>query len=318
MRVSQASSFSVAVEKAGPSVVSVQARLPGRRPRLARNGRQGDVLVDYPLNVGSGVIFDKDGYIITNYHVIMGSEKISVHFFNGMRKWAEIIGVDQQNDIAVLKVDIPTPNVAELALSENVKKGDIVLAIGTPFGLFENYVTSGIISSVDLGSLFPRIQTDAPINYGNSGGALINTLGQVIGISSSKFSVNRDSDTSISYGIPIDTVKEVFDVITGRVVRNWLGAGLHQLGRVLDSSIDSVVGLRVVSIEKGSPVEQAGILVGDYFVEFDGQEVINMVDFKRLFDSLPIGKEVEVVLLRNNEPISLKLQLKEKPIRKKI
>jgi len=315
---SQVFSYSKAVEKAGPSVVSIQAHLPGRSARRARNGREGDVLVDFPINVGSGVVFDEDGYIITNHHVILGSKTVSVHFPDGRYKKAMIVGVDSQNDIAVLKVDIPTPMVAELGRSKDVRAGDIILAIGTPFGLFENSVTSGIVSSVDHGVLYPKIQTDAPINYGNSGGALINTLGQVIGISAQKFSVNQKGDTSISFGIPIDIVKEVFDDIKlhGRVIRNWLGGGLNELNlaghNFFDPGVDFGSGLLVGSIEKGSPVDEAGVIRDDYLVKFDGTEITSMAQFKELFDAIPIGKEVEVELLRNKELIKLKLKLREK------
>jgi len=315
---SQVISFSKAVEKAGPSVVSIQARLPGRRARLARNGREGDVLVDFPINVGSGVIFDKDGYIVTNHHVVMGSKTVSIHFSDGRYKKAEIVGVDSQNDLAVLKVDIPTPMVAELGRSADVRTGDIILAIGTPFGLFENSVTSGIVSSVDHGVLYPKIQTDAPINYGNSGGALINTLGQVIGISTTTFSVNQKSDTSINFGIPIDVVKEVFDDIKthGRVIRNWLGGGLQQLNKAgynfFDPGVDFGIGLLVGSVEKGSPVEEAGIVANDYLIKFDGREITSMAQFKKQFIALPIGKQVDIELLRNKELIKLKLKLRER------
>ena len=316
---SQVISFSKAVEKAGPSVVSIQAHLPGRRARRARNGREGDVLVDFPINVGSGVIFDKDGYIVTNHHVIMGSKTVSVHFSDGRYKKAEVVGVDSLNDIAVLKVDLPTPMFAELGRSADVRTGDIILAIGTPFGLFENSVTSGIVSSVDHGVLYPRIQTDASINYGNSGGALINTLGQVIGISTTTFSVNQKSDTSISFGIPIDIVKEVFDDIKshGKVIRNWLGGGLQQLNKAgynfIDPGVDFGIGLLVSSVEKGSPVEEAGLVANDYLIKFDGQEITSMAQFKKQFIAIPIGKEVSVELLRNKELIKLKLKLRERP-----
>ena len=318
---SQVFSFSKAVEKAGPSVVSIQAHLPGRSPRRARNGREGDVLVDFPINVGSGVIFDKDGYIITNHHVILGSKTVSIHFSDGRYKKAVVVGVDSQNDIAVLKVDMPTPMVAELGRSADVRTGDIILAIGTPFGLFENSVTSGIVSSVDHGVLYPKIQTDAPINYGNSGGALINTLGQVVGISATTFSVNQKSDTSISFGIPIDIVKEVFDDIKthGRVVRNWLGGELQQLNlagyNFIDPGVDFGIGLLVGSIETGSPVDEAGLIRDDYLIKFDGIEITSIAQFKEQFVAIPIGKEVEVELLRNKELMKFKLKLKEKPLK---
>ncbi len=313
-------SYSDAVAKAGPSVVSVKAFFKGKA-RPARDGREGDVLVDFSINVGSGVIFDKDGYIVTNYHVVAGSFRVAVHFSDGRHKFADIVGVDQQNDIAVLKVDIKTPHVADLGRSSLVRTGDIVMAIGTPFGVFNNSVTSGIISSVDLDALDPRIQTDAAINYGNSGGALINTMGQVIAISSSKLSAKRSSETSISFGIPIDLVKEVFMEIQlhGRVIRNWLGANLLQLKRPghaqLDPGIEFGTGLLVYMVEKESPSDLAGLKSGDFLIRFDGDDVKNMVQFKKLYIAIPIGKDVRIEILRDKKPVTLQLKLKERPLK---
>jgi S1-C subfamily serine protease len=314
----QVISFSKAVDKAGPSVVSVKAFFQGR-PRSARDGKEGDVLVDISVNVGSGVIFDKDGYIVTNFHVINGSFRVAVHFSDGRHKYAEVVGVDQRNDIAVLKVNIQTPLVAELGRSADVKTGDIIMAIGTPFGLFENSVTSGIVSSINHGPLFPTIQTDAAINFGNSGGALINTLGQVVGISSAKFNVKRNNETNINLGIPIDIVKEIFDSIKlhGRMIRNWLGVSLEQLNQAghkhFDPGVEYGNGLQVGAIEKDSPGDLAGLKEKDFIVRFDGIDVKNMTQFRKQFIAIPIGKLVEVEILRNKQPLKLQLQLKEKP-----
>jgi len=311
-------SFSTAVAKAGPSVVSIQARYSGQRARPARNGRKGDVLVDFPVMFGSGVIVDGDGYIVTNYHVIAGSEVVSVHFPSGLYKKAEVVGADQKNDIAVLKVNIKTPNVADLGRSSEVKTGDIVLAIGTPYGVFENSVTSGIVSSIDHGPLYPKIQTDAAISDGNSGGALVNVKGQVIGISSAKF-VKRHEATNINFGIPIDIVKEIFKEIKshGRVIRNWLGVQLHQLKKPrhtqLDPGIAFGTGLLVVAVEKGSPSELSGLLPNDFIIQFDGGKVENMIQFRTQFFAIPIGKKVEVEVLRKKKLVKLSLQLKERP-----
>jgi serine protease DegQ len=311
-------SVSEAVEKAGASVVSVRA-MRKSRVRPAPDGRAGDVLVDTPFGVGSGVVFDKRGYIVTNYHVVENSAEIAAYFSNGLRKKAEIVGFDQRNDIAVLKVDIETPDVAELGNSSEVRTGDEVMAIGTPFGLFQNSVTKGIISSIDHGPLYPKIQTDAAINYGNSGGALINTKGQVIGISSAKFSFEANDEIGINFGIPIDVVKESFEQIVknGRVIRNWFGAELLQLNRAgylqVDPGVEYGTGLLINRIEVGSPSSEAGLIPGDYLIEFDGHLIRDMVQLRKIFLGLPIGKDVIVKVLRNKQPIEIKLQLREKP-----
>jgi S1-C subfamily serine protease len=311
-------SYSHAVTKAGPSVVSVQA-FHHSRPRAAANGPEGDVLIDLSVSVGSGVILKKDGHIVTNYHVIAGSKRVAVQFSNGQREDAQVIGVDRQNDIAVLKVNIKTPLVAELGNSSQVQTGDVVMAIGTPFGVFNNSVTSGIVSAIYLGQLDPYIQTDASINYGNSGGALINTNGQVIGITRSKFSVKSNDEIGISFAVPIDIVKEVVEAIikNGRVARNWLGTTLHQLTKVqhqqLNPGNEFGSGLMIGKIEKGSPVDISGLITRDFLVAFDGENVKNMGQFRKQFMNTPIGKEVQIKVLRNQETLILQLKLRERP-----
>lgn len=312
------SSYSHAVAKAGPSVVSVKAFHQGRA-RPATSGREGDVLIDLSVSVGSGVILKEDGYIVTNYHVIAGSMRVAVQFSNGQREDAEVIGVDRQNDIAVLKVDSNTPLVAELGNSSQVQTGDIVMSIGTPFGVFKNSVTSGIISAIYLGQLDPYIQTDASINYGNSGGALINSKGQVIGITRSKYSVKRNDEIGIGFAVPIDIVKEVVDAIIkhGRVARNWLGTDLNQLRKIshqqLNPGIEFGSGLMIGNIEKDSPAGLAGLKTRDFLIQFDGEAVKNMSQFRKLFMNTPIGKSVPITVLRNKEPLVLQLNLKERP-----
>ncbi len=310
-------SYADAIQKAGPSVVSVKAIRQGRA-RPATDGRKGDMLVDISVGVGSGVIFNQDGYIVTNYHVIAGSSRVAVHFSDGRRKYAQVVGFDQQNDIAVLKVNIKTPKVAELGDSSKVRTGDVVLAIGTPFGLFKNSVTMGIISAIDHGPFHPMIQTDASINYGNSGGALINAKGQVIGISSAKFSIEKNDEIGINFGTPIDTVKEIFTQLIkhGRVARNWLGVGLNQLNKAghthFKPGVEFGTGLLVSNIEKGSPGDLAGLKVEDFLIKFDGVEVKSMLQFRELFISTPIGKEVEIEVLREQKPVKLTLKLRER------
>ena len=312
-------SYSKAVEKAGSSVVSVKS-FHQSRPRPATDGRQGDMLVDVSMTVGSGVIFTQDGYIVTNYHVIAGSHKVAVHFSDGRKKYARIIGADQQNDIAVLKVNIKTPAVAELGNSAEVKTGDVVMAIGTPFGLFQNSVTLGIVSAIDHGPFYPKIQTDAAVNYGNSGGALINANGQVIGISRSKFSVETNDEIGINFGTPIDVVKEVFNDIKkhGRVMRNWLGIRTIQLKQAhhknLDPGVDFGIGLFITDIEPSSPSAEAGLKIEDLLIRFDGHLINSPAEFATLFLTTEVGQEVEIEVIRDKKPVTMTLKLRERPI----
>jgi len=312
-------SFADAVQKSGSSVVSVRAFRKGRA-RPAQDGKKGDMLVDLSIGVGSGVIFNKNGYIVTNYHVVAQSIRVAIHFSDGRRKYAELVGFDQQNDIAVLKVDIPTPQVAELGRSSDVKTGDLVMAIGTPFGLFENSVTLGIVSAIENNPILPRFQTDASVNYGNSGGALINAKGQVIGISSAKFSLDRNDEIGINFAVQIDIVKEIFDEIIkhGRVVRNWIGISGGTLTRAghreLNPGVDFGIGLFVDGTEPGSPAEEAGLANKDLITHYDGQLITSPEFFRKLFMATPIGQKVEIQIIREGKPMELQLKLREKPV----
>ncbi len=311
-------SFANAINKAGPSVVSVKA-IRQRGIRSARDGVPGDVLVDVYIELGSGVVFSTDGYIVTNYHVIAETDSIMLHFSNGIRKYAKIVGFDKPNDIAVLKVDIETPMVAELGSSSKVRTGDIVMTIGTPFGLFENSVSMGIVSSINHGPLYPKIQTDASMNAGNSGGALIDAQGKIIGISAAKFSLDRNDQIGINFAIPIDVVKEVFNEIVkhGRVVRNWIGldAGTLKRGghKLLSPGVDFGIGLFVGGTEPNSPAEESGLQYKDLITHYDGQLITSGEQFRKMFMLTPIGKSVEITYIRNRVSIKTQLNLREKP-----
>ena len=182
-------------------------------------------------------------------------------------------------------------------------------------------VPLGIVSAIDHGPFYPKIQTDAAINYGNSGGALINSKGQVIGISRSKFSVGKSDEIGINFGVPIDIVKDVFHDIkeNGRVIRNWLGIKTMQLKQVqhqnLDPGVDFGVGLFIIGIEPGSPSAESGLKIEDLLIRFDGHLVKGPVEFKTLFLATPIGQEVEIEVIRDKKPVTLILKLRERPVK---
>ena len=311
-------SFASAIKKAGPSVVSVKA-IRQRGVRQARDGAPGDMLVDVYIELGSGVIFSKGGYIVTNYHVIADTDSIMLHFSNGIRKYAKIVGFDKPNDIAVLKVDIETPLTAELGKSSEVRTGDIVMAIGTPFGLFENSVSMGIVSAINHGPLYPRIQTDASMNQGNSGGALIDVHGKVIGISTAKFSLDKNDEIGINFATPIDVVKEVFDEIVkhGRVLRNWIGLEAGSLNRdshrILSPGVEFGIGLFINGSQPNSPAEKAGLQYKDLLTHYNGELITSIQQFRKLFMLTPIGASVEITYIRNKVSINTTLNLHEKP-----
>jgi len=307
-------SLSSAVEKASPSVVSINVlrRRLRRDSRLAPN--QG--VLDTAFRIGSGVIMSDEGHIVTNYHVIGKADLISVNFANGRRKTVELVGYDIATDLAVLKVDLTNLRPAELGDSRALKAGDLVMAIGSPFGGNQS-VSMGIVSAIALNPFPPKIQTDASINQGNSGGALINTEGKVIGINQIKISSKGGGQTGINYAIPIDQVKKVVEQIIehGEVRRNWLGIVAGQYSEVNHRTefpeIPFGTGFVVNGVEKGSPAEKVGIVQGDFVIGFAGKKISGISDFHNLFYSTSVGAEVEIEFIRDGETIKKTLKLVE-------
>ncbi|MBK9155261.1 MAG: trypsin-like peptidase domain-containing protein [Chloracidobacterium sp.] len=314
--------FAEVTKKVEPAVVSIDAK--GRMPEVARRGSgqnaPGDLL-DFlnrqiprrpSYSIGSGFIVDKKGYILTNAHVVEDSAKITVKLNSGEEYQARVIGVDNETDIAVLKID-PTRDlpVAKLGDSENVQVGDWVLAIGSPFGLSRT-VTAGIISqtqrSTPGATLFQRfIQTDAAINRGNSGGPLVNMDGEVIGVNSQIATSNGDYN-GIGFALPSTDAGYVFDQIlkSGRVRRGFLGVTLESVG----PEFAKVYGMReakgaiVMEIVRASrsAAFEAGLRSGDVIVEFDGKPVENAQDLIAKVAGTPPDRSVAVNYLRETGP----------------
>lgn len=307
-------SFSNAVQRAYPSVVGIYAY----RPKGIRENIQSDdeqKIFDVGVGFGSGIILD-DGYIVTNYHVIANAERVSVNFYDGRRRFVNLVGVDSKSDIAILKADLKDLTPAKLANSKDVRAGDIVMAIGSPFGR-EQSVSMGIVSAIAHDPFTARIQTDAAINTGNSGGPLINTHGEIIGINQITFSSRGGGQTGISHAIPIDIVKNIVtDIIdNGRVRRNWIGINTRELSlrgyRQLFPGIEHGTGVIVTGIEKDSPALIAGIKPYDLIVRIDGNTVLGLSSFYQLFYNTPIGEEVELTIIRQGEEIIVPVQLVE-------
>jgi len=302
-------SFADAAQLAGPSVVSINTF----RPKAIRPLGE-DKILDVTVGIGSGVIINSAGYIVTNYHVIQGAERVSVNFIDGRKRYADIIGVDPSTDIAVLRVDEPNLTPAKLGSSKSLRVGDLVVAIGNPLSLGQT-VTMGVVSDIDHGPLFPHIKTDATINYGNSGGALIDARGRVVGINSRKLNSKVSGDVGINIAIPIDIVTSIVDEIikNGKVTRNWLGIDAVQLNRLgyenLFPNVPEGLGIVVRNIEPDSPAQKAGILPNDLITHLNGKPIYGMVNFYEMFKALPVGATIKLQLIRNSQNVEVSVKL---------
>ncbi len=270
-------------------------------------------------SLGSGFIISKEGYIVTNNHVVENAEEIVVILASGDEYPAKIIGKDKRTDIALIKIepkgDLP---VAVLGDSDALQVGEWVLAIGNPFGLGHT-VTAGIVSAkgrvIGQGPYDDFIQTDASINPGNSGGPLFNTRGEVVGINTAIISGGQ----GIGFAIPINMAKWVVSQLKekGKVVRGWLGVSIQEVTPELARSfgLKEKKGALVSSVFPGEPADRAGIKAGDVIIEFDGKEVKSYHDLPRMVASTPPGKKVDVKVIRNGKELTLHVvlgELKEK------
>ncbi len=269
-------------------------------------------------SLGSGFIVDKDGYIITNNHVVDGADDIKVKLADGREYQAKVIGRDPKTDLALIKISSLFKDLPVLALgdSDQMRVGDWVLAIGNPFGL-EETVTQGIISAtgrvIGSGPYDNFLQTDAPINPGNSGGPLINLKGEVIGINSAII----QSGQGIGFAIPSNMAKKIVPQLKkkGKVTRGWIGISVQSV----TPEIAQALGLRgtqgslVGEVVAGGPADAAGIKRGDVIISFDGKEIKKIADLPMLVAETPVGKTAEVKVMRNSKELTLTVKVAEMP-----
>ena len=323
------------VEELLPSVVSIAtSQIVERRssslPELPEGHPFNDMFKDFFGNqmpkrenmtgLGSGFIISQDGYVVTNNHVISGADQITVIFNNGVDEVpAELVGTDPKTDIAVLKIDPEAVEIEPVSWgdSEISRVGDIVLAIGNPLGL-GGTVTSGIISSInrDIGSgpYVDFIQTDAPINRGNSGGPLFNLDGKVIGINSMIISQTGGS-VGLGFSIPSSTAKLIVNQIIsfGQAKRGWLGVQIQDLTPEFSESLgyDSTDGAFVASVQPDSPAAKSNIQAGDIIMEFNGKKISSFKDLPKVVAETPVGSEVVVSVWRNGGLIEITVKIDE-------
>ncbi len=302
-----------AAKKVGPAVVGITNKAYVRdifnRVQLTERG------------TGSGVIYDKAGYIATNNHVVEGASEIIVSLPDGRTVKGKVLGADAVTDLAVVKIDADNLTVAKFGDSDTLQVGEPAIAIGNPLGLeFRGSVTAGVISalnrSIELGERkFNLIQTDAAINPGNSGGALVNADGEVVGINSAKIAVSGVE--GIGFAIPINTAKPILDELAkhGRIARPYLGASLmdQDIANRYGFEINLHGGIFLVKVVANSPAAKAGIRAGDIILSFNGSKVKTAVELRTKLSECKVGDRVNVTIMRNGAAQDVTVVLEEVP-----
>ncbi len=313
--------FSNLVEKLSPSVVNIRALekipiqsypdYPSDDFPSSRNGSREDGF--RARGEGSGFIFNYEGYILTNAHVISGSDVIQVGLKDGQLYRAKVIGIDEAMDIGLIKIDTKEPlPVLPLGHSSKLKIGEWVMAIGSPFGL-EQTVTVGIVSakkrSLGYSNFDDFIQIDAPINPGNSGGPLINTRGEVVGINTMVLSRGQ----GLGFSLPIDLVKKVLPELKkkGKVERSWLGVVIREITIDIKELLKLPIahGAYIVQIVKDSPAQKAGLKEGDVVTEFNGTPIATSRELPMICAHTPSNQAVPIKIFRKGKEIELEVTL---------
>ncbi|HEX3443175.1 MAG TPA: trypsin-like peptidase domain-containing protein, partial [Chthoniobacterales bacterium] len=270
-------------------------------------------------SLGSGFIVSKEGHILTNYHVVQGTDDILVDLNDGMQAKATVVGSDQQVDVAVLKINLPNLTPLSLADSDQVKVGQIVFAVGNPFGLRES-VSQGIISARDRRGISDSsvefFQTDTAINPGNSGGPLIDVKGEVVGMNSVIYS-ESGGNQGVGFAIPSNLVRRTLKSIIekGRAVRSYLGVSVQQItnDQAQQFKLDPPIGTMVTDVDPGSPAEKAGIIRGDIIQKINGHEVRDSAAVGNRIAETDIGSTVTIDLVREGQPKTVSAQIVEQP-----
>lgn len=297
-----------AVKKVKPAVVTIVNQIQTRRGVLDASS-------------GSGVIIDPKGYIVTNNHVIEGQRDIQVIFADGSKADAKLVGADPIADLAVLKVETAVPTFAPFGDSNALEPGQLAIAIGSPLGDFRGTVTLGVVSALNrsVGNQRGLIQTDAAINNGNSGGPLINTQGQVIGINTL---VVRTSGTGnlaegLGFAIPANMVREITSqlIAKGKVERAYMGVTYQEVDPQIASAMNlkATAGIVVMSVEPNTPAQRAGLREGDVILSLNGQKIDQDHPLAVLLFSHKVGDTVTLKVLRDGKEIEIKLTLGARP-----
>ena len=329
-----ASTFAEAAAKSRPSVVNIftskQVRVP-RSPfmddpvfrrffgdRFQMNNRPQRV-----SNLGSGVIVSEDGYILTNHHVIEAADEIQVALPDGKTLEAEVVGTDPETDLAVLRVKHKGLPAVTFAKAETLRVGDVVLAIGNPFGVGQT-VTMGIVSALGrshlgINTFENYIQTDAAINPGNSGGALVDTGGNLVGVNTAIFS-RSGGNLGIGFAIPVSIVRQVMEQIIahGTVTRGWVGIEVQEITPEIAESFNlrTTDGALIAGVLRGGPADRAGIRPGDILVAVGGKPVRDSSSLLNLIAALPPGKVAQLNLIRDKTEMRLPVTVERRSVQR--
>ena len=322
-------SYSDAVRKAVPAVVSIFTSKEVKRPKnpfvndpLFRHffGERSEDEAQRAFGLGSGVIINSRGYILTNQHVVEAADEIEVALPDGKKLAAKVVGNDPETDLAVLKVDAQNLPAIMLGQAENLRVGDVVLAIGNPLGVGQT-VTMGIVSALhrtglSINTFENFIQTDAAINQGNSGGALIDSSGNLVGINTAILSQSGGS-IGIGFAIPVSTAKQVMEqlIASGAVTRGWVGVELQEITAELADSfkLGIAAGVLIAGVQRGSPADRAGIKPGDIVLTVDGKEVKDPETMRNLIVALEPGKQAALKLRRGKNDMEVEVSVGKRP-----
>lgn len=306
------------VDSGGGIPPELLERLPPNSPFrdfFRRFGEDGQPQQRERSSLGSGFIVSEDGFILTNAHVVAEADEIVVRLEDNREFEAEVIGTDKDSDVGVLRIDAENLPTVELGDSDELKVGQWVLAIGSPFGL-EHTATQGIVSALNRSlpndTYTPFIQTDVAVNPGNSGGPLFNGDGEVIGINSQIFS-RTGGYMGLSFAVPINTAMDIAGQLreTGRVERGYLGVTIQPVDRGLAESfgLDKPVGALVSDLIGDGPAAKAGLKPGDVILEFNGTKIIEAADLPPAVGTTPVGSDAEVTIMREGERMTIDIEV---------
>ncbi len=325
--------FKDIVKRNSPAVVKIIVESDGRNVAEGQYGPQeipeylrrffeyrgGPQTAPHPrMGLGSGFIISRDGYIVTNNHVVEGADTVQVRLSDRREFDAEVVGTDPRSDLALIKIDAKGLPIVSLAQDDKLEVGDWVLAIGSPFGL-DYSVTAGIVSAMGRSlptenneNYVPFIQTDVAINPGNSGGPLFNLDGEVVGVNSQIFTRSGGS-IGLSFSIPVSVVRNVVDQLKadGHVTRGWLGVTIQDVDKNLAESfgLDRPQGALIVQVGEDGPADKAGLKEGDIILSFDGQDIASSADLPHVVGLIAPGTKVPVEVLRDKKRQTMKVEV---------